>query len=162
MWVQSSIARISCVSIFGRSIRIRSPGRIQNKSVRSGAPKRKADVVSRDHGVVIVELALGGSMLRDVRQPQLVRSLGGEHVPFPAVLIDDRAKIVVHRRTGPAVLAALGFPERAEPAVAGRDPTSSHRHRGLRRRAGDVRTQGRPGARRTARSHDTPPPPHPA
>ena len=59
-----------------------------------------------------VELALTGLVFGDVGQPQLVWRLGGE------VALDQ---VVVDRRTGLAVLAAL-LAERAPPAVAGADP----------------------------------------
>ncbi len=48
--------------------------------------------------------------------------VGGEHVSHPAVLVDDGAEVVVHGRAGPAGLAPLGLAERAEPAIARRDP----------------------------------------
>lgn len=76
-----------------------------------------------------VELSLGGLVLRDVHQPELVRFLSSEHVSCSAFLVDERAEVIVNRRTGPAVLASLGFPERAEPAVGRRDlPRGPIRH----------------------------------
>jgi hypothetical protein len=61
-------------------------------------------------------------VLRDVGEPKFVRLVCGKHVTDPPVLVDHGAEVVVDGRSGPATLASLGFPERAEPAVARRDP----------------------------------------
>jgi len=56
-----------------------------------------------------VELAFGGLVLRDLRdvdEPELVRGIGGEDVPGPAVLVDDGAEVVVDRRS--RLLAVTG------------------------------------------------------
>lgn len=100
------------------------------------------------------ELAFAGGVLGDVGEPQLVRTGGGE------VTADQ---VVVHRRAGLAALAAL-LAEHAPPAVVPADPPCSPvrhsrpRRRALRRPGSGSRTPGRHGARRTARSRDTPPP----
>lgn len=64
-----------------------------------------------------VELSFTRFVFRDVDEPELVRAVGSEHVPGPAVLVDDCAEVVVDRWSGTAALAALRLPERAEPAV---------------------------------------------
>ena len=56
-----------------------------------------------------VELPFGRLVFCDVREPQLVRSVGPELVPDHTVLVDHRAEVVVDRR-GFLALPRLGFP----------------------------------------------------
>jgi len=60
-----------------------------------------------------IELALGGGVLGDVGQPQLVR-LGGGEVPFDPVVVD--------RRAGPFAVLAAFHPERGPPVLVAADP----------------------------------------
>ena len=89
----------------------------------------------------------GGLVFGDVREPELVRGLGGEHVPGPAVLVDDGAEVVVHGRSRSAGLAPLGFAERAEPAVGRRDPPRGPIRHGLAVVAGLVGEESMPELR---------------
>ena len=94
-----------------------------------------------------VELAFSGFVLRDVDEPELVRGIGGEDVPGSAVLVDDRAQVVVDRRSRLLAVTAPLLPERGPPAVARRDPPrGAVRHR-LTRVAGLVRQQPVPELR---------------
>lgn len=52
-----------------------------------------------------VERALTGSVLGDVRQPELVRVLRGEHVTRAPELVCDHAEVIVDGRTGLATVA---------------------------------------------------------
>ncbi len=61
-------------------------------------------------------------MLRDVREPQLVRAVGFEDVADHAVLVDHGAQVVVDRRAGLLRLAPLGLAEHRPPAQLGADP----------------------------------------
>lgn len=56
-----------------------------------------------------VELALGSGVLGDVRNQQPVRRIGSELVPGAALAVGHRAQVIVDRRAGFLVLAALLF-----------------------------------------------------
>ena len=107
-------------------------GVVQRRDREPGLHPRVDRVAHDPVGVDVLEradvkLALVGPMFRDVADPQLVRAVGSEHVPGPAVLVDDGAQVVVDRWPGLlAVLAAL-LTERDPPAVVRADPPRSPR-----------------------------------
>lgn len=68
-----------------------------------------------------VQLALRGLMLGDVSEPELIRSLGGELMPYSALLVGDGAKVVMNGGTGLFTVLAPLLPEHGPPSVRGRD-----------------------------------------